>query len=256
MTQAIVLCEGYHDRAFLKGWLAHLGWWSPQTAEERSEVRDERGKAAAGQFILQKPRGGPAHVRIMPRAQAEGETESVEASRQSLFRLGTTLADTAAKPVDHLVCVVDSDAKVGHSSPSSAVEQSFRATFGLGKQPTVRAPRSGRLVSLVCWHSRGVVSATDGLPTKHTLELVVCEAISQAHPDRQPVVSDFMAAAPLADATSDGRVKEHAWAYMAKWSGTHGCDEFYQAIWEDPTVARALEANLKAMGAWDVISAL
>jgi hypothetical protein len=71
----------------------------------------------------------------------------------------------------------------------------------------------------------------------------------RVYPDRLTPVVAFLDADPRATAESPGRVKEHAWAYMAKWWGRHNCDDFYQAVWRDDRLRAALEALLASIGA-------
>ena len=113
-------------------------------------------------------------------------------------------------------------------------------------------------LELLVWCTATATAPRLGLPTTHTLELVATDAIVAAYPDRAAAVASFITAQPVADPAREsvGHAKEHAWAYMAKWSGSSGCDEFYQGIWDDPQIAAALEATLRSTSAWDVVASL
>lgn len=56
----VILCEGYHDRAFLSGWLAHLGC---KTLKDKP-YRDGKPLRGGGQFGYRTPNEGWA--RILP----------------------------------------------------------------------------------------------------------------------------------------------------------------------------------------------
>jgi hypothetical protein len=43
---------------------------------------------------------------------------------------------------------------------------------------------------------------------------------------------------------------------MAGWYAIHGCESFYQMLWEDASVAAELRARLEGSGAWAVIEAI
>jgi hypothetical protein len=51
-------------------------------------------------------------------------------------------------------------------------------------------------------------------------------------------------------------VKEFAWSHMAGWYAQRGCENFYQAIWEDGATASELEKRLRASGAWGIAQEL
>ena len=50
--------------------------------------------------------------------------------------------------------------------------------------------------------------------------------------------------------------KDHAWSHMAGWYGAKGCDEFYQALWNDEAVSAQLEKRLVANGSWRAIETI
>ena len=43
---------------------------------------------------------------------------------------------------------------------------------------------------------------------------------------------------------------------MAGWYAAHNCDDFYQAVWRDPDVAKQFEVDLRGSGAWQIAEAL
>lgn len=56
-SEAIFVCEGYHDRSFLSGWLTVLGCSDPSNGG-KTVVLDPSGKrVAGGQFAFHDPSG-------------------------------------------------------------------------------------------------------------------------------------------------------------------------------------------------------
>ena len=75
-------------------------------------------------------------------------------------------------------------------------------------------------------------------------ERLVCSAVLAQYPERGEIVSHFLSAEPKGELGP----KQHAWSFMAKWFGDRGCEDFYSAIWEDPDIAKHLEALLTETG--------
>ena len=70
-TQSVVLCEGYHDRAFWAGWLKTLGWFIPAkygNQKDGYKVVDPAGKKViGGQFRILQSGGKVRTGHAMPR---------------------------------------------------------------------------------------------------------------------------------------------------------------------------------------------
>ena len=247
MTQSVIICEGFHDRAFLKGWLEKLDWRSPSRSEGRTFC-DSRGEAGrAGHFVLFRDRAGVRdYVRIAP---VTGDTNVLPVAGDLLLE---------DKPLDVLICVLDSDQPRASADPVASRLQAFTKRLGPPGTSAMRPDGGSVRLELLVWCTAPSTHPRVGLPATHTLELVAIDSIVAAYPARAAAVENFIAAQPLADPTreSAGRAKEHAWAYMAKWSGSRGCDEFYQGIWDDAQIAAALEATLRSTSAWDVLASL
>jgi hypothetical protein len=94
---------------------------------------------------------------------------------------------------------------------------------------------------------------SDEIPAKQTLERLVCASLRQAYPDRAVAVRSWLAARPDPPPPTP---KEHSWSYMAGWYGEHGCDDFFQAIWRDPTTRAALLMRLSQSGACALMRAM
>ncbi len=112
MSESVILCEGYHDRAFWKGWLTHLGCTEPGLPgpgkSTRSRILDpwntlvSKGQYAyhskSGQFLRVQPCGGKSKVRDAAELR---------------------LQERNSKPLIRLVINVDPDVRLG--IPSAAV---------------------------------------------------------------------------------------------------------------------------------------
>ncbi len=200
-------------------------------------MEDSRGRASNGTFIYWRDRHvEQAKVRDWCRVvMARSDSAVLGAARSEL------LLD---KPLDRLVVSWDSDADLAHAAPAAgrraSVDQ-WRAMAdisGLATKVTI--------ANAVWWLP--AATPTPGLPEKHTLELVVCDALRQVDGARAEAVARFLAEAPVALPVTE---KHYAWSYMAKWFGESGCEFFYRSLWQQPSVAAALERTLRASGALD-----
>jgi len=82
-----------------------------------------------------------------------------------------------------------------------------------------------------------------GVPDNHCLERMVSSALSSADPTRAHRVQAFMDSGP-----EPAGEKEHAWAFMARWYADRGCENFYEAVWEDPALRVTLDPIADAIG--------
>jgi len=111
MTQSVILCEGYLDRAFWAGWLEYLGCQDPGLPEgttKRRPVIDPWGsKVAGGQFAYHSR--SRRFIRIVPC----GNKETVRPVGK-LF-----LQNRCEEPLTHLILNVDADTDVSISEDTS-----------------------------------------------------------------------------------------------------------------------------------------
>ena len=49
-------------------------------------------------------------------------------------------------------------------------------------------------------------------------------------------------------------MKAYSWSHMAGWYSEMGCEQFFQALWRDASVAHALESRLKSFDADQVLA--
>jgi len=230
----VVLCEGYDDRAFWAGWLCSLGcrpltrtagsfdpWGRPLASGTRGF------RTALGEFVAVLPYHGVAKLK--------GALKQLVASH-------------ATRPVSGLVLNTDGDTD-GPLVAEPAWDRLRNLACGSTKRSLGRGPwaleASPPIPTLgVVWESDDPATCR-GVPTKQTLERLVCSAIVAAHPVRGPDVADWLGRDPHPDRVGH---KHHALAYLAKWFATSP-DDFYRAIWTDADVRRELESRLGRAGA-------
>jgi hypothetical protein len=159
-----------------------------------------------------------------------------------------------AEKLHCLVVNVDSDADASESAApdSPAVQAVVNLVARHGKwqkeQNGDLRLEDGTLVTApVCWSAPD--PGVPGIPTKQTLERLVCSAILAVYPDRGPAVQNWLDSRPAAPLAGP---KEYAWSYMAGWYAEFGSDSFFREIWRDEGVAQQLESRLKACGAWRI----
>ncbi len=249
MSESVILCEGYHDRAFWAGWLTHLGCSDPGLREggRRREVYDPWSrKVVGGQYAFRSQTD--KFVRIIP---CDGEGNLREAAKSRL--------KDRDKELDRLVFSVDADTYAG-GGDCSGVTLNDQAVEGLVREfgevtPGEHGDRvlsnTQTTISVVRWKTDETNSP--GLPDKQTLERVVCAALAETFTDRPAAVQNWLDSRPDGPAAGP---KEFAWSYMAGWHAEFGCDAFYRTIWENKSVAAALKTRLESAGAWRVAQAL
>lgn len=251
MSESVILCEGFHDRAFWAGWLEHLGCGDPGAAEagqaRRKRVLDPFGTPVeGGQFAFET--SGGAFIRVVP---CGGKEKVPVAARVRLLQ-------RTSKAIIRLVINVDSDRPFDdtgtHSRATDRVDQVVREC-----DPSATRHESGdwlldgnrSTVSLIEWQSQDRVS--EGVPAAQTLERLVCSAIVSAYPQRAPCVQAWLDSRPEPPIASP---KEYAWSYMAGWHAECGCEHFFRSAWTDIRVAEALRSRLVQSGGWRIAESL
>ncbi len=243
-SESVVLCEGYHDRAFWAGWLKRLGCTSCKGKMEPSDR-----VAVRGQYSYHSP--SEQFVRVVP---CNGKNNlPIEASS----RLKDVCVD---RPLTHLVLCVDSDLSEDAAEdevPTLGPQAVENLLEKFDTPVVVEAERKFTLFSgattihVVRWSTNGV--AMPGVPPQQTLERLVCAAVVAAYPERGPAVQRWLDSRPEPPKPSP---KEFGWSYMAGWYAELGCEAFLQKIWNDKEIVRQLESRLQAIGAWAVAEAL
>jgi len=251
MSESVVLCEGYHDRAFWAGWLEHLGCENlgrPRGRTGRIQVRDPWDKpVVGGEFAFRSKTG--KFLRIVP-CQGKDKVLSAAESR---------LKDREVEKLVRLALNVDSDKTANGVSSASAVlsYQAVEACLRKFGEPACNEhgdfllDGGATIVSVVRWEASDSPAA--GLPNQQTLERLVCAAVVAAHPNRGAAVQGWLDSRPNGP---EAGPKEFAWSHMAGWYAEQGCEAFYRVVWTDENVVSELESRLSQCGAWRIAEAL
>lgn len=251
-AESVILCEGYHDRAFWAGWLEHLKCTDPGAATApgmpRAKIPDPFGDpVAGGQFaFLTRTR---QFMRIRP---CGGRTNIV---REAKLRI----TQHATKPLQYLLVNLDCDANADGTPANTAVMR-LRDFHAALRQANLQIEDKGAdfllvngeiQVSLIRWDASD--PPTPQLPNQQTLERLVSAAITAAYPDRGTAIATWLASRQNPPAAGP---KEFAWSHMAGWYSEHGCDDFYRNVWRDQQTAAELEKRLRANGAWQIVESV
>jgi hypothetical protein len=247
MSESVILCEGYHDRAFWDGWLTSLGCTSdgfkPNTPGY--PALDPWGDAGRGGQFGYRSRTGQ-FVRVQP---CNGRTGILPQARVRLRQRST-------RTLIRIVVNVDVDVPAGGvaGGPTGLRQQDvlyqvqqIEPTAVVNAEGDIEVDGGATKVALVRWETADPPGA--GLPDEQTLERLVSAAIIAAYPPRAKAVFDWLSSRPQAAAPGP---KEHAWSYMAGWYAEQGCEAFYASIWADANIAKELELRLRGSGAWQI----
>lgn len=232
-AQSVIVCEGYHDRAFWKGWLTRRGCVKAPQDPWGSNVR-------GGQFGLRSPSG--RFIRVVP----------VNGNEKLLYRAaGTYLRNAATEPTTRIIVSTDADDRSPADRHAQVIGGLERLVETLALTDAERVGgelRAGSTtLSPLVWPGEAIAPAA-GVPSCATLEQVVCAVLARHEPARGPHVGAFLATA--GDGTGWTRPadvgKSHAWAWMAHREPGDAGERFFEAPWEDDTLAAELEALLGA----------
>jgi hypothetical protein len=238
--QHVVLCEGYEDRSFWKGWLLNLRCTDPSDGGKRP-VNDAWGRPVkgSGRYLFRTPSGSDVLVQpFQGRANARRAVEEYLGGKQTY------------RP-QRVVLNLDSDG--ANEGDTSAEDQIHGIAQALGADGPAGGPYEAEESVLypVIWRC-GDAEPAPGLPKKQTLERLVAAAICAAHPDRGPAVKVWLEAEPHGLALP----KSYSYSYFAKWYADRGAGSFYEHLWQDEAVAAELKKRLEATGSWATVEAL
>jgi hypothetical protein len=242
-SEVVILCEGYHDRAFWLGWLKQLG----VTDLGKGSRHPNRSVMTPGSFALSK---GDTFLQLCPCGGEEGVLAALTLKLRS--------RETAEPPIRAIVVNLDDDRPAG-AGQSDAKERRIEQRIQ-DAGPPLRRQSSGiwqladsLQVAPVIWRA-GAAPFTPHLPEKQSLERLVCASLAAAYPARAESVSSWLRSRP--DPVEQAEHKAHAWAYMAGWQAGYGCDRFFEELWQDPPVCSALQRQLRISGDWARIASL
>jgi hypothetical protein len=236
--ESVVICEGYHDRAFLNAWFLALG-----CTAYKDKIYPPFGKkvTGGGQFVLRS--NADRWIRIVP-THGEGKWREV-ADAELGFR--------STRALDRVVVVLDDDGDRGAPASRTTSFEGWAAAKGATRVEATSefALKDGGVVptglSLVVWSAPDAPAV--GLPAKQTLERLVCAAIARTHPERTEPVCAWLASRP-SPPPDEKHHKSHAASHMAGWFSDRGYEGFFAAIWEDGHGIRSqLERILDETGA-------
>jgi hypothetical protein len=251
MSESVILCEGFYDRAFWDGWLTFLGCnsdgFKPGTPGYRA-LDPWGGTVGQGQFAYRSKSGG--FVRVQP---CNGRSNVLPELRIRLIRRTTRQLRRLIINVD-----VDTSAAAMTAGPTGLGQQDvlyqvqqIDPPASMNANGEIEVDGGATTVSLVRWEVSD--PPAPGLPAQQTLERLVSAALAAAYPGRAASVQAWLDARPIPPRPDP---KEHAWSYMAGWYAEHGCEAFYANLWHDPRVVAELNPRLRASGAWQIAAAL
>lgn len=243
--EIIILCEGYHDRAFWKGFLKHFG-----CADDRTRSTGQTGKGEHFYLAADRKR----KVTVKP---CDGIDKIPKA-------LAAYLTGIATRPLEGIIISVDDDRQAGALNQSASLtlqslKDSLAAKLKLG-QVEVQSDLllfkidGGESVNIQLMHWASTEADTFSLPRQQTLERLVCAALNKAYPNRSEPVVHFLNSrgdnAPVAGP------KEFAYSHVAGWYAEKGIEECYQSLWRDDLIRKNLIAELQTAGVWEIMNRL
>lgn len=215
--ESLLLCEGYHDRGFLAGWLQALG-----CQESR---RDPDGKpVGSGHFGFTSPQGG--FLRITP---CHGQNPLGEALR------------TAVKHSPRRVVIFrDLDGSSGERFehlPAMTKEQDLWTKDG---EDWYR--KGDCWISLVEWG--GDLRDAVGVPAQSNLERLLCNALVQGSPECGERVETWLEGLPACGGKpSVVNGKSYFLSYVAGWFPDQQ-NQIHQHLWKVELFRERLLASL------------
>ncbi|MBK9260771.1 MAG: hypothetical protein IPM54_13250 [Polyangiaceae bacterium] len=250
--ESVILCEGYHDRAFLSGLLQSHGC----TSLKEKPYRGGQPLRGRGQYGFRTPSG--EWLRVAP---VDGDGNLLPAAKKLLEdrhtnRLSRVLvvrdedADESMRQVENLPhAALDQRAKLGKWARDNANARPVPGTNDFELDGGIVTTR----LSFLIWQVTGLDGAN--VPSKQTLERLVCAAIDEAYGPRCKAVWEFINSRPAPPA-HEKLHKTHAASHMAGWYSERGYEGFFLAIWDDEAIRDALRRRLDAAGATPIIAAL
>ncbi len=237
--QHVILCEGFDDRAFFRGWLLHLGCTDP-TRGGKQAAPDVGGRPVqGGRYLFTTPEGSAVLVEPF-----RGRSKAEAAAREHLGGL------QAHRPT-RVILNLDSDDDGDHGSGAEDQVRGIAQRLGAEELRLGCYEVGGSLLYPLIWRC-GDPAGAPGLPNKQTLERLIVAAILAAYPDRGPTVETWLEAAPAGLKLA----KSYSASYFAKWHSNLGESHFFESLWRDERIVAALRERLLATGAWRVVEEL
>ena len=239
-TEAYVVCEGFHDRAFWSGLLGRLGCSAPKLLQDgrREELLDPwRNKVKEGHYGFTSSTGG--FIRVVP-AREKSQVRRV-------FKHRLSRRDTEKVSIIVACSDLDSDCQAAPEANDTALYDMVRE---FDSQAKVLSPVEVRLdgnsvqAFLLRWQTPD--EPKPGLPNKQTLERLVSASLAAAYPNRAEPVQVWLDGRPDPPPTC---AKEHTWSYIAGWyADCGGYEAFFDRLWGDGKVVPELMGRLDKTG--------
>ncbi len=236
-----ILCEGYHDRAFWKGLLLHIGCTDPSNEGRQSVVDPWKKSVRGGQYAFISPSG--RFIRLV----------AVGGDRNLLHNQFRHRVDK--RHIEKLYgLIVSADADVHNDDELIRVSLPVVSQWALEIDPS-RAEIESHVVlsdetpiSVLTWMTNTAENSL-GVPAKQTLERMVCSAIVAAYGERGRPVEEWLASRP--NPPVHDSPKAHAFSYVAGWYAASASYEgAIASIWRDQRVAKVLVQMLEDQPAW------
>ncbi|MCU0655224.1 MAG: hypothetical protein MUF64_08035 [Polyangiaceae bacterium] len=230
----VILCEGFDDRSFWKGWLLRLGCEELLKAKNKDALPVlATGDRTGGTFDYATP--AARILRVVPCNQKKPTEEAnIKLKRREVDSLGAILINLDLD-----------DRKI--EDTHDEIETLRQKYGGTAISPDAFSLDGGesKVFSAVWWLDD--TSPPAGTPEQNSLERIVCWAIINAYPDRGSAVEAWLASRTNPPA-EDKRHKASAWSFYAGWYNDHGTGDFYSHVWKDDKVRDFLEKALGKIG--------
>jgi hypothetical protein len=194
MSESVILCEGFHDRAFWDGWLTFLRCNSDgfKPGTPGYPALDPWGdQVRGGEFAYHSTTG--SFIRVRP---CNGKSRVLQEARvRLLLRRG--------KPLLRLVINVDADISAAAPTPGLTGlrrqdvlqhVQQLDPGASLNADGNIEVDGGATIVALIRWETND--PPAPGLPNQQTLERLVSAALAAAYPPRAKTVQDWLVARP------------------------------------------------------------
>ncbi len=251
----LILCEGYDDRSFLAGFLQHHCQCTEPAAAKRT-----RSKYGNGAYVFFTA-GGSHEIHVLPCGSVSQVLQSFKNNVQAAASGVHPEIDCLTLFTDHDTLPDRQESGDANSAPPLIKPQSIKglldraeiqyqesANGDIPQWQIEKADKSKCVVALLHVRTHDA-NLRLGLPSKQTLERLVCHAIAKAHPDRAKTVGDWLASRQDKSTHTDRQEsKEHAYSYLAGWYASDGCDYFFRHIWEQVETKKHLIQEMRDTG--------
>ena len=259
----LILCEGYDDRSFLAGFFQRYC----QCTEPAPDAR-RRSKYGKGVYVFSTA-DGSHEIHVLPCQSVSQVLEAFKTNVRevasgvrpeidfvTIFTDHDTLPDGRESAVSDTPSPFIKPASIRHLLDRANIKYRESGSQEVPQWHVEKADKSQCVVALLHIRTHDPASRP-GLPSKQTLERLVCHAIAKAHPDRPITVTDWLASRKDKPARTDRQEsKEHSYSYLAGWYASDGCDYFFRHIWEQSEAREYLIKEMRDTGILQMLESL